>query len=84
MLQRAFLGLLLATATAAHALTLDDLRVKATLIDGSNRDPFRIRGRLTGGDARAFVNGFSLIGFGVLEGLAPAGSFVRRGNSYVW
>ena len=84
MLQRAFLGLLLATATAAHALTLDGLRVKATLIDGSNRDPFRIRGRLTDGDAREIAKGFAMIRFGELEAQAPAGSFVRRGNSYVW
>src|SRR5262245_35451045 len=84
MLQRALLGLLLATATAAHALTLDGLRVKATLIDGSSRDPFRIRGRLTDGDAREIAKGFAMIRFGELGAQAPAGSFVRRGSSYVW
>jgi hypothetical protein len=84
MLHRALLGLLLVTATAAHALTLDSIRVKATLIDGSSKDPFRIRGRLTDGDARAIVKGFAMIRFGELEAQAPAGSFVRRGNAYVW
>jgi hypothetical protein len=85
MLHRTFaLGLVIASAISAHALTLDNLRVQATLVDGSPKDPFRIRGRLTGIDARAVVDGFATIRFGDLVAQAPAGGFVRHGGVYTW
>ena len=85
MLQRILLaGLIVASVPTAHALTLDDVRVKATLVTGSPRDPFRIRARLSDVDARAVVQGFTMVRFGSLEAQAPAGSFVRRGQIYTW
>jgi hypothetical protein len=85
MLLRAFLvGLLVASAVPAHAISLDDVRVQATLLDGSPKDPFRIRARLGDVDALAITQGFATIRFGALRGDAPAGAFVRRGNVYTW
>src|SRR6185503_3855265 len=85
MLQRALIsGLLLASALSAQALTLDDIHVKATLVDGSPKDSFRIRGRLGHADTRALVKGFAMVRFGALEAQAPAGGFVRRGSVYTW
>lgn len=85
MLNRAFLTAVLVAATVpVYALTLDDLRVQATLVQGSPKDPFRIHGRLSGGDARGIVAGFATIRFGDLEAQAPAGTFKRRGSVYTW
>jgi hypothetical protein len=85
MLHRALtLGLLVALVAPARALTLEDVRVQATLVDGSAKDPFRIRGRLAGADLRAVVDGFALIRVGDLVGNAPAGGFRRRGRTYTW
>jgi hypothetical protein len=85
MLLRAFLvGLVVVFAVPAHAFTLDDVRVRATLVDGSPKDPFRIRARISDVDPNAVVQGFATIRFGDLRGDAPAGGFRRRGNVYTW
>jgi hypothetical protein len=85
MLHRAVVcGLIVACAATAHALTLEDVRVQATLVQGSSKDPFRVRARLGGADARAVVSGFAAIRFGDLEAQVPSGAFVRRGNAFVW
>jgi hypothetical protein len=78
------LGLLLASAVPAVALTLDNIRVQATLVDGSAKDPFRIRARLSGADPRAIATSFATIRFGDLRGEAPVGGFVRHGNVFTW
>jgi hypothetical protein len=77
-------GLLVAFAVAAHAFTLDDVRVQATLLDGSSKDPFRVRARLGDVDAHELVQSFATIRFGGVVGNAPAGAFVRHGNVYTW
>ena len=77
-------GLVLASALAAQAITLNDIRVKASLSDGSSKDSFRIRGRLADVDVPALVKGFAMVRFGELEAQAPAGGFVRRGSVYTW
>lgn len=85
MLNRVVLTAILAgAALPAHALTLEGLRVRATLIQGSSKDPFRIHGRLRGGDARGMVQGFATVRFGDLTAQAPAGSFKRNGSTYSW
>ena len=43
------LGLALLAGGVAQALTLDAPRIQATLMSDSAKDPFRIRGRLSGG-----------------------------------
>jgi hypothetical protein len=78
------LGLVVASVVSAHALTLENLRVQATLVDGSAKDPFRIRGRLGGVDAHAVVDGFATIRFGDLVAQAPAGGFRGHGSVYTW
>lgn len=85
MLHRAVaLGLIVLSAVAAHAATLEDLRVQATLLPGSSKDPFRIHARLAGVDVGAVTRGFVSVRFGDLEAHVPSGAFVRRGKRWVW
>jgi hypothetical protein len=78
------LGLALLAGGVAHALTLESPRIEATLMGGSAKDPFRIRGRLGGVDLGAVVAGPVTVRFGDEWARVPAGGFRNRRGKFVW
>jgi hypothetical protein len=77
-------AVLVAWATAAQAVELENLRVSATLVAHGSKDPFHIRGRIEGVDPMDVVHGPLTLRFGSLRARIPAGAFRRRNGSYVW
>jgi hypothetical protein len=78
------LAVAILTAGSAHALTFESPRVEATLMSASAKDPFRVRGRLTGVDLATVVGGPVTVRFGELLGRVPAGGFKSRNGKYAW
>jgi hypothetical protein len=76
--------IVLGLAAAAHALTLDNVRVDATLFPTKTKDPFRVRAHLSGTDAARVVKGPALIRFGDLRATIAQGGFRRRGKAFTW
>lgn len=75
---------LAAWATTAHALDLERLRVKATLVAHGSKDPFRIKGRIEDADPMDVVKGPVTLRFGAVRARIPEGAFRRRKSTYVW
>jgi hypothetical protein len=70
-------------AAAAHALTLDGVRVDTTLFPTS-KDRFRVHAHLSGIDPARVVKGPALIRFGDLRATIAVGGFRRHGSAYTW